>query len=116
VVGAVGRVGANPAAELRIRDQHDVAAAAIVGHLLQERGHGRVERLQQTLLGFAFVGVGVETAQLYPVDPRRDAGLYRVGDHAQLSGKRIAARRTGFDGGIGAISRPGGTLDDPVHS
>ena len=34
---------------------------------MQERGHGLVQCLQQTLLGCAFVGVRIETAQLHRV-------------------------------------------------
>ncbi|BCI91626.1 hypothetical protein NIIDMKKI_68320 [Mycobacterium kansasii] len=75
MIGALRSVGSHPAAELRIRQYDDVAAAAITGHLPQEPGDGFVERLQQPLLCVAFVGVGVESAELHGVDAGRHPPL-----------------------------------------
>jgi hypothetical protein len=71
VVGALGRVGRAPAPELRIRQHDHVLAVAVGGHVPQERGHRFIEGLQQPLLGFAFVGAGVEPAELHHIDAGR---------------------------------------------
>ncbi len=55
MVGAPATVGLYPPSKLGICHQDNVFAVLVAGHLLEKRGHGLVEALQQTLLGSALV-------------------------------------------------------------
>ena len=114
MIGALRGVGRDPSPEFRIRQQDNVFAVLVTGHLLEERGDSFVEGLQQTLLGLPFVCVRVEPAQLHRVHPGGHCCLDRVRHHAQLAGQRVvfpAGRLDRAEGRVGGTGGPIGVTD-----